>query len=293
MRTGSYAAVLEKSALKRLARRWLGTPDLHSHFRLAPLVRHAERLRPRGPVDSLAVLEFGCGDGVNLFELAARMPIRATGYDLSEPAIQRARRIADALGISTVEFRHEDATGSNPDRRADLILLIDFLEHIPEPQAFLTRCDAWLKPGGQILISVPAPRYPRVFGRRFANAIGHLVDGYQIEDLAGMAPPGYRLITWKYNTGVLASALCALHFRLLGRLRMPLLARLLQVPGLLLSGADWINGRRVSSSVFAAFEKPSDHEPSPRSAVPQFFTQTTAAVTPKGGRVFPAPFSSG
>jgi 2-polyprenyl-3-methyl-5-hydroxy-6-metoxy-1,4-benzoquinol methylase len=260
MRTGSYAAALESSALKRLALRWLGTPDLHSHFRLAPFLRHAERLRPRRPLDSLVVLEFGCGDGVNLFELAARMPIRATGYDLNAPAIKRARRIAEALGISTVEFRHEDATCSNPERRADLILLIDFLEHIPAPQAFLTQCDGWLKPGGQILVSVPTPRYPQVFGRRFANAIGHLVDGYEIGDLAGMVPQGYRLIAWKYNTGALASALCALHFRLLRRLRVPVLARALQVPGLLLSGADWINGRRVSSGVFAAFEKPSDQQ---------------------------------
>jgi len=52
----------------------------------------------------------------------------------------------------------------------DYVLLLDVLEHMPYPDQFLQELDPFLKPGGQILISVPniahwSIRFSLLFGR--------------------------------------------------------------------------------------------------------------------------------
>jgi SAM-dependent methyltransferase len=202
-----------------------------------------------------AVVELGCGDGVNLFEIAGRIPIKAVGYELDRDAVQRGRRMAKALGLSNIEFRNEDATLAAPAGTVDIILLIDFLEHIHDPQALLRRCDDMLAPGGRLIISVPTPRYPQVFGQRFHQAVGHVVDGYRLEDLRNFLPD-YELVIHKYNTGLLASALCAFFYRVLSRVSLPVLGPVLRAACIPLTRFDWMNGESLSCSLFAVFQKP-------------------------------------
>jgi SAM-dependent methyltransferase len=252
---GSYAAVLRKSPLKRTMTRLLGTDDLDGHFRIRPLLEYISASLLSDRLKTVSVIEFGCGNGINLFEIAARIPVTAIGYDLNPEAIRDARRTAEILGISNIDFRNEDATVAAPECRADLVLLIDFLEHIPEPNAFLRRCDELLVPGGQLLISVPTPRFRRVFGDALHRAVGHLVDGYRLEDLQSLLP-GYTLITHRFNTGLLASILCAIYYRVLIRIGVPVLGPLLRLACLPFARFDWLNARRLSCSLFAVFQKP-------------------------------------
>jgi SAM-dependent methyltransferase len=73
--------------------------------------RHPDRLATLGmrfgidvaPLESCRVLEFACGDGANLVSMAALLP-KATfvGFDIATRPIERARAMADALGLSNV-----------------------------------------------------------------------------------------------------------------------------------------------------------------------------------------------
>jgi len=60
---------------------------------------------PFAPFETCRMLEIGCGDGVNLINLALSAPnARFVGVDLAEAPIARARADATACGCDNVEF---------------------------------------------------------------------------------------------------------------------------------------------------------------------------------------------
>ena len=60
-------------------------------------------------VTTARVLEVGCSDGANLLPMAASLPgARFTGCDISGEAIAAAKRGAEALGLSNVDFVQAD-----------------------------------------------------------------------------------------------------------------------------------------------------------------------------------------
>jgi SAM-dependent methyltransferase len=101
------------------------------------------------PADA-RILEIGCGTGHNL-EMLQRFG-RADGIEI------------DAAARSMAEQRLGRTIGSAPlpelsgveDGAYDLVALLDVLEHVEEDQAALASIAGKLKPGGRILITVPA-----------------------------------------------------------------------------------------------------------------------------------------
>ncbi len=97
-----------------------------------------------------AILEPGCGTGGNFPMLARRGRLFAMDND---PA---ALRFAAARGLA------ELAEGALPDQipfdgvRFDLAVMTDVLEHLDDPAGALRALHARLKPGGALLITVPA-----------------------------------------------------------------------------------------------------------------------------------------
>jgi methylase of polypeptide subunit release factors len=69
------------------------------------------------------VVDVGCGSGVLAFVAAKLGAGRVYGCDLSEPAIEAARRNAAALGLDDrCEFRHGDLLEPVRDVRADVVI---------------------------------------------------------------------------------------------------------------------------------------------------------------------------
>lgn len=97
-----------------------------------------------------AILDAGCGVGANLSWLAPYGDLHAFEID------NGSREIAAKRGVAKVE------AGSLPDqipfgdKQFDLINLLDVLEHIEDDRATLAALYARLKPGGVLLINVPA-----------------------------------------------------------------------------------------------------------------------------------------
>ncbi|HEY0678264.1 MAG TPA: class I SAM-dependent methyltransferase [Chitinophagaceae bacterium] len=74
------------------------------------------------------IVEAGCGSGRILAELAKAYPTsRLTGYDISPKAIA----IAKELESENISFYEADMITAYPGK-ADLLLLIDVLEHVPD-----------------------------------------------------------------------------------------------------------------------------------------------------------------
>ncbi len=252
MPIGEYLEVLYKKPIAKWLCRTFGVQDLHTHYRLRPVIEYFENEYPAK--ENLAVLEVGSGPGYNLFELAKRRKIEGEGYDLNPEHVAMSRRIGDAR-FPQVRFIEADAREIAPGNHFDVILYIDFLEHVPGPEKIIAAMDRCLKPGGVVVVSVPTPRYPHVFGRAMHERIGHLLDGYTQETLAALFPSNYRLLKVRYTTGRFASALCALQARGIGKLPGEQLRWLLSTPLLALRKIDFGNGPGNSASLFAVFQK--------------------------------------
>jgi len=130
------------------------------------------------PADA-AILEPGCGTGGNFAILARRGHLFALEADESAIGFARAR------GLAQVE------RGALPDqipfgeRRFDLILMTDVLEHLDDEAGALRALRARLRPGGWLLMTVPAMNWlwsdhdvTHHHRRRYgANELGTLVRG--------------------------------------------------------------------------------------------------------------------
>lgn len=102
-------------------------------------------------VDAGSVLEVGCGEGYVLRALQeAGAGGRLAGVDRSAVAIAEARaRLGDEVDLEV-----GDALTIGPAaRRPDLVLMIEVLEHLEDPDAMLDRLGALT--GRSVLLSVP------------------------------------------------------------------------------------------------------------------------------------------
>lgn len=131
--------------------------DRHWWFAARRDILRAQLAGLRLPADP-EILEVGSGTGANLALLAEFG--RVTGLEMSADAIASAR----ARGLEQpgrVTLRHgrcpEDLSALQ--QRFDLVCLFDVLEHIENDRAALAALHACLKPGGRVLISVPAYRW--------------------------------------------------------------------------------------------------------------------------------------
>jgi SAM-dependent methyltransferase len=110
------------------------------------------------------VLDAGCGWGVTL-EALERRGYPSVGIDISRRTLERL----DRRGRLLIEA---DLTGSVvPDVELhDAVLALDVIEHIDDDRALLATLAALVRPGGIVIVSVPA--LPELFGE-FDAIQGH------------------------------------------------------------------------------------------------------------------------
>jgi len=201
-------------------------------------------------------LEYGCGPGANLIDLKAHFPeMTGVGLDISKSYIDEANTATEKAGCSGLQFVCSECPEvlGNLQAQFDYILLIDVLEHLARPDDVLSQLGVMLKPGGSFLVSVPTHRYPRVFGREFHEAVGHVRDGFNLEELDVLIGPSYVRTETGYNTGLLAGFGCSLFYRVLPKIRMRKLAILGMIGLHAFRLVDWINGKSISSSLWAVY----------------------------------------
>lgn len=147
------------------------------------------------PVSS--VVEVGCGQGAVAHRLAARFEYRGYEPDPVSFAVARSR-----VGESS-DLLNEPIPGK-PDRTFDLLVAFEVLEHLEDDRAALESWRRWVRPGGHLLLSVPA--HPHRFGpadrlaghyRRYGrDGLERLLDSAEVEPVSTWCygfPLGYAL----------------------------------------------------------------------------------------------------
>lgn len=103
------------------------------------------------PGQGRLVVDVGCGTGANIASLADAYA--CIGIDTSEEAIRFARQ-----RFEDIRFIHSSAPQdlSEEAERMDAVLMMDVLEHVEDDSALLVAQVNALKPGGILLLTVPA-----------------------------------------------------------------------------------------------------------------------------------------
>jgi 2-polyprenyl-3-methyl-5-hydroxy-6-metoxy-1,4-benzoquinol methylase len=111
------------------------------------------------PVAELDVLDVGCGYGHTALALA-RQVRSVVGIEPCREPVVEAQRLQAVEQIANAAFFHDTLDQFQTDRRFDLIILDNVLEHLPRQQEALRRIDAWLRPGGVLYLLVPNKWWP-------------------------------------------------------------------------------------------------------------------------------------
>jgi 2-polyprenyl-6-hydroxyphenyl methylase/3-demethylubiquinone-9 3-methyltransferase len=103
------------------------------------------------PLEGKKALDVGCGAGL-LAEPLARLGAEVTAIDAAPELIEVAKAHAAASGLA-IDYR---AVGvEDLDGQFDLVTSMEVIEHVADPEAFVTDLAARLAPGGLMILSTP------------------------------------------------------------------------------------------------------------------------------------------
>ena len=104
------------------------------------------------PFAGLRLLDIGCGGGL-LSEPMARLGAEVVGADAAAGNIPVARVHAEEQGLA-IDYRHTTAEALVVGAEIfDVVLAMEIVEHVADPQAFIATCRDLLKPGGLMIAS--------------------------------------------------------------------------------------------------------------------------------------------
>jgi ubiquinone/menaquinone biosynthesis C-methylase UbiE len=154
-----YDDRLFKESVELFERRWNENGEAPDHF-------HGKRC-----------LDAGCGGGRYSFAMARMGAAEVIGVDVGEEGLADARRRADAIGASNLEFRKASALDLPfEDAEFDFVCCCGVLHHTPGVEQGLRECLRVLRPGGRcylLLYGSGGLYWPlNLVTRPFAEALG-------------------------------------------------------------------------------------------------------------------------
>jgi SAM-dependent methyltransferase len=136
-------------------------------------------------------LDIGADNGVISYLLRQRGG-RWCSADLDPGTVASIRDL-----VHDEVYQLDGRTTPFPEQAFDQVVIVDFLEHIPDDRGFVRELSRILKPGGSLIINVPHLK-PRSLLNRVRHHIGltdewhgHLRPGYRLEDLRRLLAPEF------------------------------------------------------------------------------------------------------
>ena len=125
-------------------------------------------LNDDAPLKGLRILDIGCGGGL-LCEPMCRLGAEVVGVDAAERNIPVAQAHARQSGLN-IDYRHTTAEAmAAAGEQFDIVLNMEVVEHVADPQTYLTACQQLLKSGGLHICST-INRNPKSFAVAIVGA---------------------------------------------------------------------------------------------------------------------------
>jgi SAM-dependent methyltransferase len=137
-----------------------------------------------------SVLDAGCGDAMVAAAIAHRWrSADVVGVEIDGAALAQAEAIADS--VENLSVRKAAVGGQPLDRKFDLVVCIDVLEHIEDDESALDWLARHVAPAGTLVVHVPAtpqrhwiPSLARAMREEIAAGTSpHAREGYEMGDL--------------------------------------------------------------------------------------------------------------
>ncbi|MGB9661349.1 MAG: methyltransferase domain-containing protein [Moorellaceae bacterium] len=153
--------------------------------------------------DTVTFAELFCADGY--YAMVARLfgAMKSYGIDRDEQWLEKARKIADKIGLTNIEFVKEDVNNIDRLERVDVVANVGGLYHVPNPEEILTKSYNMAKKYliVQSVVSMandspdyfetPAPgwtwgcRFNKVSFQKMIERLGYEVVDYHFNELEG------------------------------------------------------------------------------------------------------------
>jgi len=148
------------------------------------------------------ILDAGCSRGDLLFELKEKGFKRVQGIDFSNDAVERAQ----SMGLNVIKAELTDLANSK--YTFDLIIMINFIEHVYNPLEIMNCCNEMLKPGGIVVGETPnisswdfnifgkhwggyhTPRHLHLFNKNTITLLGNL-GGFSVKSITNIIQPAH------------------------------------------------------------------------------------------------------
>jgi ubiquinone/menaquinone biosynthesis C-methylase UbiE len=149
-----------------------------------------------GEVEGKHCLDIGSDNGVISYLLRSQGGTWKSA-DLDEGSVSAIREL-----VGSDVYQIDGGPTPFKDSEFDKVVIVDFLEHIPQDGAFLDELYRVLKPGGVLIVNVPY--YKDSLLRRFRHKIGqtdvkhgHLRPGYTVDTLTTLFGSKFELQKYK------------------------------------------------------------------------------------------------
>ena len=107
-----------------------------------------------------SVLEIGCAEAGNLKPFVD-MGCKCTGIDISCSRIEQAKEFyKNHENRPNLTLICEDIYKTKPDKKHDVIIMRDVIEHIPNQEIFMSHVKGFLKPDGKFFLAFPPWQNP-------------------------------------------------------------------------------------------------------------------------------------
>lgn len=110
--------------------------------KLTPVIR---------PTSNLKFLEIGCGHGQFIEQCEDTFPASVDGCDLNLYALKQVRNVRGDIFVYNIFDQNERLKN-----KYDGVFLLDVIEHIDDDKTFVNAALAHVKPGGLVVVNVPA-----------------------------------------------------------------------------------------------------------------------------------------
>ncbi len=157
--------------------------------------KYSEIVALLGPTAQLRCLDIGSDNGVISYLLRQRGGCWQS-VDLDAQSVLSIREL-----VHNAVYRIDGQGMPFRDNQFDRVVIVDFLEHIPDDQAWIDELFRIMQPGGKVIINVPHIKNSLL--RRFRLALGqtdekhgHLRPGYTIETLETLLGTRFTLETY-------------------------------------------------------------------------------------------------